>query len=144
MTSQTTGIYMFINKKIIVCFAMLLLISESIFANQNLETVRIKNATYCHLLSGNAYRLGQASYLGSFTAEGTEFSLIAPGETKDVPLIKENGQQYIILDFGSAADQFSFEYTNEYKYIVSYDDNNRCTRYGYPPCIKISKKNPCL
>lgn len=129
--------------KMIFCFAIILSISGSIFANQKIETVQINNATYCHFLSENEYYLGQSTYLGSFTAEGQEFSFIAPGETKEVPVIKKNGRQYIVIDYASAADQFSFEYTQEYKYIVSYDNINGCTRGRFPPCIKISKTNPC-
>jgi hypothetical protein len=95
---------MSINKKIILCFGFLLFIPATIFASKEIETVQIINATYCHLRPGNSHWLGQATYLASFTAEGREFSFIPPGETRDVPLIKKNGRQYIVLDYAMAAD----------------------------------------
>lgn len=115
-----------------------------IAAPTNIETVEMINATYCHLTASGGHVLGYATHVGTFAENGGNYSYIATGEIGKVPLIKKNGRQYIVLDRGDAADNFSFDYNSEYKYILGSEGSKPyCTHDSYPPCLIISKTIPC-
>lgn len=132
-------------RKSFTIYLLSTLVSPSVFAVSNdIETVTLENATYCHVRSDGAPVEGYASYVGTFTEEGREFSFIGPGESGKVPLIKKNGRQYILVDHADAADEYTFDYTPEHKYILGYENpNTYCKHNNFPPCLILSKDNPC-
>lgn len=113
-------------------------------AAANVETVVLENATYCHITANGDPVYGYASHIGTFTEEGRDFSFISPGESGQVPLIKKDGKQYIIVDHSDAADQYTFDYTSDYKYILGYENEDTyCKHDKFPPCLILGKMNPC-
>lgn len=117
----------------------------TIAASNNIETVEMINATYCHLTASGKHVTGYSTHVGTFTENYRDYSFIAPNEKGKVPLIKKSGRQYILIDQGMAADHYSFDYTSEYKYILGSEGSKPyCKHDTFPPCLTISKTNPCI
>lgn len=125
----------------IICISTLIT-TVSAATTKEIETVVLKNATYCHLTANGDYVEGYPSSITAFS-DNKEFYL-SPGETGKVPLLKNNDEQYIIVDHGDAADRYKFNYTSDDKYILGYEDENTyCSHSYFPPCLTLSKVNPC-
>src|SRR5437870_7135189 len=86
---------------------------SAIAATNDIKTVTLENATYCHLTASGDYVEGYASFIGTYTADGSEFSFISPGNSGNIPLIKKGDKQYIVIDHADAADEYTFEYKPE-------------------------------
>jgi hypothetical protein len=135
---------MFNKIKPLISIGLCTITTCAIAASSNIETVEMINATYCHLTASGKHVNGYATHIGTFTENGRDYSFIAPGEKGKVPLIKKNGRQYIVLDRGDASDEFSFDYTSEYKYILGSEGSKPyCKHDSYPPCLTLSKTNLC-
>lgn len=116
--------------------------SFSAAAATNADVVSMVNATSCHVTSDGKHAIGNESSVGTFSQDGSQYSSIAPDSSGKVPLLKKSGGQYIMIDNDMAADRFAFDYTGE-KYILSYDNPTYCKHKDFPPCLTISKVNPC-
>lgn len=131
--------------KHLIFIGCLLAMVPAIAANN--EEVEMINATSCHVTSNGGHVIGYGTYIGAFSDvnQREPTTTIAPGSSGKVPIINENGQRFVLLDYDMASDRFSLNYHPGEIYILGYEDpKTYCNSDHYPPCLVLRNTNPCL